>query len=310
MMRNRQFPVLFVMLITATSFAQKPQSISPNHAKLPAEAIRDPQFKDDVANFHKLSRKLQTRRLKEIDGMLEAKNAFLGHPTPADSQQAQASAKTITNSALYKKAGPKESPNWIYNGLEKIKKLFDRDPELPRPIAGPSLGFLPFLFWGLIGLVALTILGIGIYFASKIRRAKRGTKKLLDDTEDASTFDEWLAAAKRYAAEGNFRRAIRCAYISGLLQFDGARIARFDRGQTNWQHLSRIESSQKLPAGIKYREETSLFDRVWYGGQTATSEQFEFLLSRVLNLKSQLESPSRGQRGAIVGQNVNDEGVA
>ncbi len=68
-------------------------------------------------------------------------------------------------------------------------------------------------------------------------------------------------------SEGRYREAVRALYLACLLRFDEALVARFDRAQTNWEHLHRIEGSVRKPQGLDFRTPTSLFDRVWYGYQ-------------------------------------------
>lgn len=277
---------------------------------IPAEAYHDPNLKASIKNLKDASPHEKSKMVQVIQDQIKAKRAFLGQPPAANPTNVQSTAQNITRSALYKKAGPKESPNWIYNAFAKIQNLFDQDPQINRPPTVPGLGFLPYLLWGLILLIALGILGIGIYYAANMRFRRKRSGKILDETEDASTFDEWFRAAQKYAAESQFRRAIRCAYISGLLQFDGARIARFDRGQTNWQHLARIEASQLLPIGISYREETQLFDQVWYGSRQATASQFDQLVKSVLKLKTQFSGLAHSGHSPSVGQEPEESGAA
>jgi hypothetical protein len=58
---------------------------------------------------------------------------------------------------------------------------------------------------------------------------------------------------------------VRCLYLACLLRLDDAGVARFDRSETNWEHLYRIERSPSKPTGLGFRAPTIAFDRVWYG---------------------------------------------
>jgi hypothetical protein len=55
--------------------------------------------------------------------------------------------------------------------------------------------------------------------------------------------------------------------LACLLRFDEHGVARFDRGQTNWEHLARVEASPKRPPSLDFRRATQAFDRIWYGFQ-------------------------------------------
>ena len=88
---------------------------------------------------------------------------------------------------------------------------------------------------------------------------------MLAEDEPERTRDEYLDEADRLVGLGQYREAVRCLYLASLLAFDEAGIARFVRGQTNWEHLRRIEESDKMPTDLDFRPATQKFDVVWYG---------------------------------------------
>jgi hypothetical protein len=57
-----------------------------------------------------------------------------------------------------------------------------------------------------------------------------------------------------------------------LLNLDEARICRFDRYQTNWEHLHRILRSN-APKQVSYRGVTQIFDAAWYGQRPSSKSQ-------------------------------------
>ncbi|HWA84414.1 MAG TPA: DUF4129 domain-containing protein, partial [Fimbriimonadaceae bacterium] len=85
------------------------------------------------------------------------------------------------------------------------------------------------------------------------------------DDEPERTLDEWLELSSSYERDGKYREAVRALYLACLLKFDERNVARFLRSQTNWEHLARIETSPKKPAGLDFRTPTQAFDRIWYG---------------------------------------------
>lgn len=119
---------------------------------------------------------------------------------------------------------------------------------------------------GLAGLAAFML-------ARYVRLPKRGRKGgLVEDEEPPRSADAWLEEANALISQGRYREAVRGLYVAGLMRFDEAGVARFDRHQTNWEHLRRIEASPKRPEGTEAREATGRFDRVWYGHLRATAE--------------------------------------
>jgi hypothetical protein len=73
------------------------------------------------------------------------------------------------------------------------------------------------------------------------------------------------------------------------LRFDEALVARFDRGQTNWEHLYRIEQSARKPEGLDFRTPTNLFDRVWYGYQGKGAEEVSLFRQWYLRITESLQ---------------------
>ncbi len=267
----------------------------------------DPVLKAESQKLQNLSSSEIAKQIKLMKNQLNAKQVFTNQSTvSADSKVLQSKASAITQSKLYKGIGPKQSKNWIAKALEK---LFKRQP-VPsfHPMVPPAgLNFLTILFWGLIGLVVLALLGAGIYFVTRFRRRKKARTLLVEDEEMATTFDEWIEAARKYANAGDWRRAIRCAYISGLLQFDMASVARFDRSQTNWQHLARINRSPKRPPNLSYDNETKTFDEAWYGHKPVSEFQYLALLNGVMQIKAQLEKDSKPGRAVTIGTKTEEE---
>ena len=82
----------------------------------------------------------------------------------------------------------------------------------------------------------------------------------------------WLNNIER---EGQYRLASRCYYIASLLVFDEANVARFDRTETNWQHLRRIQNSPLLNQAVDFLLPTRAFDRIWYGQDSATQQELQ-----------------------------------
>ena len=180
-------------------------------------------------------------------------------------------AKKIKSSPLYRDTGVEESSNWISRALENIAKLFERArlPETDTPNIRPpsvgSLNWLMFTDWGLLGALVLAFVFFAVRHFRWQGRLKRKVRTLLEDDEPDRSADEWLAMADSLIAEGQFREAVRCLYLACLIKFDEHGVARFDRGQTNWEHLHRIHSSPTRPPGLDFEPATQAFDRVWYG---------------------------------------------
>ena len=180
------------------------------------------------------------------------------------------SVKAIKRNPLYRDAGDAQDSNWIQSVFDRLGRL--RSPELKAPegnFSGFSLpSFMTPLMWTLLaGLVAFFGYQVAKHLQLK-QRIKRKSAGLLEENEPVRSQSEWLALADQHEAAGEYRGAVRCLYIAMLLTFDEYRVARFDRRQTNWEHLTRIESNPIYSAESGFRHLTQRFDRIWYGHQS------------------------------------------
>lgn len=183
-----------------------------------------------------------------------------------ESRAAQRTVQDIKRSAPYIDREARTEGNWVQKGLERIGDLFRRPKTDIKP---PDLGFIGNLInviaWTVIAIAGLVILYLIVRYVNWRVKLTRKTTAVLEEDEPERSLDEWLALADRLESEGNYREAVRALYLACLLKFDEARIARFDRHETNWEHLARIEASHRLPPGMDFRPATQLFDQVWYG---------------------------------------------
>lgn len=180
--------------------------------------------------------------------------------------------KEIKSSSLYRDMGEKQSANWLDGAIRRMKNLFDRKTSPKQESFGsgpnlPDLSFVIYIVWFLLGAAVLAFIAYAVRFINFGKMRKRRAKAMLEDNEPERTLDEWLAMADTFEREGKFREAVRSLYLACLLKFDERNIARFVRSQTNWEHLSRIESSPRKPTDLDFRSPTQAFDRIWYGHQ-------------------------------------------
>lgn len=187
----------------------------------------------------------------------------------------KALAAEVKESPAYTDRGERESTNWLYRAIQRLRNIHLDLPkghgaDMPTGIIGP---WIIYVAWILLGSAVLVFLFIGlrrINFAA-LRKGRKRAGVLEEDDPDR-TLDEWLILADQLESEGRYREAVRSLYLACLLKIDDARIARFDRGQTNWEHLARIESSPRRPPGLDFRKPTQAFDRIWYGYQVQGAE--------------------------------------
>ena len=171
----------------------------------------------------------------------------------------------------------------FWNLLSWLGSLFVRNAPTG---ATPDLGWLNFVFWLVIaGLVAFLLLAAYRAFAGNIRwggRRKRGDDAQMQG-DDAELLllppDELVQRAARFAAQDNFREALRHRYIALLLRLDSCGVWRYDTRRTNWEHIAALRAGraaeraeQRIEVGARnaqivapLSDLTRRFDRVRYG---------------------------------------------
>jgi len=167
--------------------------------------------------------------------------------------------------------------------IDWLISLFPKPTPL-RNTAAPSDKWL----WALFYLVVAAILAFLLFFALRAfggswLGAKWGRARFKNagelENEDAALLqlppDELLSRAARYAAQGNFREALRHRYLSLLLDLDARGVWRYDARRTNWEHiaaLNRSEKGRELVAPLA--DLTKRFDRVRYGGAACDDQSW------------------------------------
>lgn len=168
--------------------------------------------------------------------------------------------------------GERIASSWLSRALGRLRK-----PEFDRPrFNGPKIGlgnWLTPLMWTLLAALG----GLAAFLLVRYVRFPKGKRRprLIDEEEPLRSADGWIEEANALIAQGRFREAARGLYVAGLMRFDEAGVARFDRHQTNWEHLRRIQASPRRPEGTDVRAATLRFDRLWYGLGTVTREDAE-----------------------------------
>lgn len=204
-------------------------------------------------------------------------------------------ARRILSEPQFRKVEDAPS-NWLKRAIDSLERAEPPDRNPPTEVSrAPTMVNLESLFYGIIVILAIGA-GVALFLFARSwsGRSKRreATKKrkvgLLEEGEEALRTDEWLARADELERSGRFREAVRCLYLAVLMRLDDAGLVHFDRYQTNWEHLRRIEASQ-APSEVRYRRITQQFDHIWYGELPATSEHCAEFRREYMRLVETLE---------------------
>ena len=266
--------VLLVTIASAGPYADLQQQLT--HAKSNEEVVRLVKLSKVASSNDEFVHEINSLSDSDTDKGDVANNLksmaaiAASAEQPHDSNVTSALAKKIKESPFYADQGANRKENWLGKALERLKNLNARKKEKEdskMPNLGPLGQLLYYFLWTLLVGAVLFLLYYLFRYLDWRNALTRKSKAMLEEDEPERTVDEWLAHADELAAAGKYREAVRALYLACLLRFDEHGIARFERGETNWEHLNRFEASKFRPEGLDFREPTSRFDRIWYGHQ-------------------------------------------
>jgi hypothetical protein len=170
---------------------------------------------------------------------------------------------------------------WIRQMMEFIArlliKLFGASPAREPQTGGAGLVMV---LRALLFLVVVTAL---IFGAVKLARRFQARQKPAEEAEarealgeviaEDATAADLLAMASELARRGEYRKAIRRAYIALLCEFDQRGKLRLGRSKTNRDYLDAMRAEQRIYPTFSVM--TFAFERAWYGQEFATEEEFQ-----------------------------------
>lgn len=237
--------------------------------------------------------------VKDVDGDAEARHSMLSEISArlARLRQSVKAAQTAEDQALqdqraklddilaraeYQPEEKRESliARWIRRIKESIVRL------LIKLFGGssaraPQAGGLITILRALIFLVVIAAL---IFGAAKLARRFQARKKpVAEETEtrealgeeiaEDATAADLFAMASEMARQGEYRKAIRRAYIALLCDLDQRGKLRLGRSKTNRDYLDAMRLEQRIYPTFSLM--TDAFERAWYGQERATEVDFQ-----------------------------------
>jgi len=161
--------------------------------------------------------------------------------------------------------------NWLNEFLARLASYAARSPWIGFAIRGLLLaGILLGLGWGLLQI------------------ERRSRLQILPDSltssgiPSAREWQLWLKDAQALAARGLWREAIHCVYWASISRLEAGHLWPADRARTPREYLALIPGDDPRKASLAAL--TRSFERTWYGGRAADSEEFQ----RSLGLAAEL----------------------
>ncbi|MGQ9897326.1 MAG: DUF4129 domain-containing protein [Acidobacteriota bacterium] len=149
--------------------------------------------------------------------------------------------------------------------------------------------------WVQIGLwIGLTLLLTGAAVWLLVRRLRRppteaeaGVRIILGEPVAVDLdANDLLAQAQIAAGAGNWRQAVQKIYIALLHELDRREVIPLNPAWTNHEYLSAVRTQSHLYPAM--HELTDCFDRLWYGQQPGSQEDYERCLSRYQEVRATL----------------------
>ncbi len=141
---------------------------------------------------------------------------------------------------------------------------------------------------------AVTVVGVIVavavllYLFWNLRRNAVGESSLPGDEagQAALTSGAAIGRAHHFANGGDYRSAMRELYLATLLLLDERGRVRFDHALTNREYLQAASREPALATALGPVVEA--FDRVWYGFERVTPDEFQAYSSQVENVRKQV----------------------
>ena len=239
-----------------------------------------------IENLERTNEAKRSSQLIEIANRLEALRLRLREAqqnSAVEAKDTHARLQQILARSEYQAEEMKDSAiqSWLKKIQQKIRellaKLFIKDPSA----TGPGAGSLQTLRWLII---AALVTSLGWATVLLLRRFQFRQAKLKDDDDDEIreilgeqfdadvTADDLIRTAAEMARKGEYRMAIRRAYLALLYELEQRGKLRLHRAKTNRDYLGELKNEPYIypPVAIL----TTSYERVWYGHAATTMEDY------------------------------------
>jgi hypothetical protein len=165
---------------------------------------------------------------------------------------------------------------WLKSLLEWFRKLFP-DTQIPTGAIDAAAYFV--ISAGILLLIVMVY-----WFAKQIVRQKRLSRKRLPHDKDMKrTSADYLQLAQQAKEQGEWRDGIRCLFLAILFYAERKSWLKVERWKTNGEYFEELRLHK--PEFMRdFAEGALLFDRIWYGKESAGLEEFNSFYSRIEQL--------------------------
>lgn len=199
-------------------------------------------------------------------------NAALATSLQDDKEQ----LKQILNQSEYTAYEVKENSSfwaWLKPLFRKIRSL------LPDFQVSDSV-----TDWLTIGVV-VTLLGIAAFAIYWFLKQMIWQKRIRSDAylpvgEISRSYRFYWQQAAELRGTGYLREGVRAVFLSLLFFMEAKRMIRVEKWKTNWEYAEELGSSASSLVPL-FHDSSLLFERIWYGKEVVTEEQFTSMYEQV-----------------------------
>jgi len=158
---------------------------------------------------------------------------------------------------------------WLIRVFSKIFRLAGAHPEASK-----------IFLWSLIAVVVLALCAwIYLLVRRSVRdeyQYPRGDRLIVPSSKH---FQQWMREARTAAERGDWRDAVHLAYWSGISYLESSGAWKPDRARTPREYLRMLKASSGARDSLEAM--TRRFEFIWYGQQSASSDDFQFSLAQL-----------------------------
>ncbi|MDQ0871414.1 hypothetical protein QFZ77_000073 [Paenibacillus sp. V4I3] len=138
--------------------------------------------------------------------------------------------------------------------------------------------------WMTVGVV-VTLLGIAAFaiywFLKQIIWQKRiRSDAYLPVGEISRSYRFYWQQAAELRGTGDWREGVRSVFLSLLFFMEAKRMIRVEKWKTNWEYAEELGGSASSLVPL-FHDSSLLFERIWYGKEVVTEEQFTSMYEQI-----------------------------
>lgn len=236
--------------------------------------------KNELTELSKPDAKQKAKRLQQTETyLLRLETDAAGYDqTPADLPAARQRLGQILSRREFRNV---QGPGLKETLLSKLYRWLDR--LLGHLHIGRLVGFsvLQVLVYVLIG-VALLLLLLWTFNHLRRKEEEPQQREIVPFSPSATSWRAWLAEAKAYADQQDWRNAIHFAYWAGISFLESGGAWKPNRARTPREYLRLLSS--RNPNYPPLSSLTRKFEVVWYGDRPAAQPDFEESLGQLEKL--------------------------